>query len=224
MLAKISSAGAAVFAAATVIAGALYPGYSHQREAVSQLAATGSPGAPVMIVGFLALAAGTVAAGLALRRLLPAGAAGRTAGALMVVAGALLVVAGLARPACSDWIGACTAAERAGTLPLRHVVHNLVSPLVFVLLIAAVLTLARGLARNGARRLAWPSLAVGLVSCVTLAALVTGAVPAAPGLLQRLFLLVLFGWIVAVAPLAARARAAGMPDPGAALQTPVEVP
>lgn len=80
------------------------------------------------------------------------------------------------------------------------------------------------LARNGARRLVGPSLAVGLVACVTMAAMLGGAVPAASGLPQRLFLLVLFGWIVAVGPLAARARPAGMPAPSRALQTPVEVP
>jgi hypothetical protein len=143
---------------------------------------------------------------------------------LTVAAGALLVVVGLARSSCSDWIGACAAAEAAGTLPLHHVVHNLVSLLLFVLLIAAAFTLARGVARNGARRLAWPSVAVGVVSIVTMVAMLSGAAPAVSGLLQRLFLLVLLGWIIAVGPLTARIRAAGMPAPGPALQRPVEVP
>ncbi|MFF5226402.1 DUF998 domain-containing protein [Dactylosporangium sp. NPDC000521] len=163
-------------------------------------------------------------AGLGLFRQLPSGAAAKTAGVLTLVAGALLVVAGLARPACSDWIGACQAAEAAGTVPLRHVVHNLVSVLLFLLLIIAVFTLARAAARNGARRLVWPSIAVGVVSFVTMAAMVGGAVPGASGLLQRLFVLVLFGWVIAVGPLTARVRAAGMPAGGPALQRPVEVP
>lgn len=223
MLAKISYTGAAVFALAAVVAAALYPGYSHLREAVSQLAATNSPSAPIMIVGFLALATGTVAAGLGLFRNLPNGAAAKAAGVLTVIGGVLLVVVGLARSACSDWIGACTAAEEAGTIPLHHVVHNLVSLLLFLLLIAAAFTLARAVARNGARRLVWPSIAVGLVSFVTMVAMVSGAFPGASGLLQRVFLLVLFGWIIAVGPLTARIRAAGMPAAPVALQTPVEV-
>src|SRR4051812_48375054 len=134
MLAKISYLGAVVFAAAIVIAGAIFPGYSHLHEAVSQLASTESPGAPIMIVGFFAMAVGIVAAGLGMFRSLPVGAAARTAAILTVIAGALLFVAGLARPACSDWTGACKAAEDAGTIPLHHVVHNLVSVLLFLLL------------------------------------------------------------------------------------------
>ncbi|MEV4512537.1 DUF998 domain-containing protein [Dactylosporangium sp. NPDC049525] len=223
MLARISYAGAALFVAAVVVAGALYPGYSHLKEAASQLAATNSPSAPIMIVGFFALATSTVAAGLGLFQHLPVGAAAKIAGVLTLISGALLVVAGLARNSCSEWIGACKAAEEAGTIPLHHVVHDLVSLLLFLLLIAAVFTLARAVARNGARKLVWPSIAVGVVSFVTMVAMVSGAVPAASGLLQRVFLLVLFGWIIAVGPLTARIRAAGMPAAGAALQRPVEV-
>ena len=62
------------------------------------------------------------------------------------------------------------------------------------------------------------------MSFVTMAAMVGGAVPGASGLLQRIFMLVLFGWVVAVGPLTARVRGAGMPAGGVALQTPVEVP
>lgn len=219
----VSYAGAAVFAAAAVVAGWLYPGYSHLREAVSQLAATNSPSAPIMIVGFLALAAGVIAAGLGMFQHLPDGAAAKAAGVLTLITGVLLVVVGLNRPACSDWIGACKAAEEAGTIPLHHVVHNLVSLVLFLLLIAASFTLARAVARNGARRLVWPSIAVGLVSFVTMAAMVSGAFPNASGLLQRVFLLLIFGWIIGVGPLTARIRAAGMRTAPEAFQTPVEV-
>lgn len=223
-LSSISYLGAAVFAVAIVIAGALHPGYSHLREGISALSATNSPSAPIMIVGFVGLAVSVVAAGLGLFRALPAGVTGRAAAVIVTVAGALIVVVGLARQSCSDFIGECTAGEEAGTLPLHHVVHQLVSLLVFVLAIIATAVLARGLARNGLRRLAWPSALVSLVSFVTIALLVFGAPGPAAGLVQRLLVLVLFGWIIAAAPLAGRIRAAGMPVGAAAFRTPVEVP
>lgn len=129
----------------------------------------------------------------------------------------------LARPVCSDFIGACKAAEDAGTIPLPHVLHDLLSALLFLLLTIASFLLARAVARNGAKRLILPSIVVGLVLSVTIGALVGGSLGPAAGLVQRLFLLVLFGWTIAVGPLTERVRAAGMRTGGQAFQTPVEV-
>jgi hypothetical membrane protein len=222
MTTRISYIGAALFAAATVLAGALYPGYSHLHEAVSQLAATNSPSAPIMIIGFFALGVGVVAAGVDMLRTLR-GAAGRTAGALTVISGALLFVVGLARPACSDFIGACRAAEDAGTIPLHHVLHNLISALLFLLLTIAVFLQARAVAGNGAKRLGPPALLVGVVSSVTLVTLVVASLGPVAGLVERAYLLVLFGWLIAVVPLTRRYTGSGMRGGGRALQRPVEV-
>ena len=103
---RVAVAGGVVFVLAAVVAGLLYPGYDPTREGISALASTPSPSAAVMIGGFLALAAGTTAAGVALWARLRGSTAGRTGAVLVLLAGAGMVVAGLARQDCSELIGA----------------------------------------------------------------------------------------------------------------------
>src|SRR6478735_7931861 len=67
--------------------GRVYTELLARPEGISALAATGSPAAPIMIAGFLALALGTVAAGVALWVRLPVGLAGRIGAVLVVLAG-----------------------------------------------------------------------------------------------------------------------------------------
>jgi Protein of unknown function (DUF998) len=121
-----------------------------------------------VIAGFVALAGGTVAAGVGLWSRLRHGVAGRVGAALVVLAGAGMVVAALARQDCSDFIGTCAAAEQAGTLSGHHVLHQLVSPAVFTLLAVAAIVLGRGLRRSGS----WAHLAVAgrLVGLIAIAA------------------------------------------------------
>jgi hypothetical membrane protein len=220
MTTKTSVVGTLLFALASIVAGALYPGYSPVREAVSQLAATTSPSAPIMIVGFFALGTAVIAAGVGMFRTLRPGAAARTAAVLTVIGGPLLFAIGLARQSCSDFTGACRAAEEAGTIPLHHVLHNLLSALLFLLLTIAVFLQARALHRTGARRLVLPAVAVGIVSSVTLVALVGASLGPAAGLVERAYLLVMFGWLAASEHLT---RRAGMGARVPALSTPVEV-
>jgi len=146
--AVIACIGLEIFTVASVVAGALDPGYDPLREGISALAATTSPSAAVMIGGFLALAVGTISAGLMLWSRLSRGTAGRIGAGLVLLAGAAMVVVALARQDCSELIGACAAAERAGTLSGHHVLHQLVSLAVFAVLIAALFVLPRGLRRN----------------------------------------------------------------------------
>jgi hypothetical membrane protein len=87
-------AGFAAFALSITVAGAFNPDYSHVREGISALATTDSPAAPIMIAGFLALALGTAAAGVALWVRLPVGVAGRIGAVLVVLAGLGMVVVG----------------------------------------------------------------------------------------------------------------------------------
>lgn len=193
-------AGFTVFALSIPLAGAFTPGYSHAREGISALAATGAPAAPIMVVGFLASAVGLVAAGVALWVELTVGGAGRVGAVMVVLAGLGMVVAGLNQQDCSDLVGACAAAEAAGTLSDHHVVHQLVSLAVFLVLAVAMFPLARGLRRNG--RPAGSAVAtrlVGIVGILVIAAMVTVGFGDLGGLVQRLFVAMLFGVPVVLA-------------------------
>jgi len=203
--ATIACAGATLFALATVLAGLLHPTYDPVREGISALAATTSPSAPVMIGGFLALAVGTMSAGVTLWRRLRSGVAGRVGAVLVLLAGAGMVVVALARQDCSELIGACAAAERAGTLSGHHVLHQLVSLAVFAALVTALLVLPRGLARNHPwARLAVPTRLVGPAALVLLAVLIGGVAGDVGGLVQRAFIALVFGWPVLLAAVPGR--------------------
>lgn len=204
--ARSAVAGAAVFALATVVAGVLHPTYDPVREGISALAATTSPSAAVMIGGFIALAAGTISAGAALWRRLHRSVAGRVGAALVLLAGVAMTVVAVARQDCSELIGACAAAEQAGTLSGHHVVHQLVSLAVFAALVTALFVLPRGLTRDPAlARLAVPTRLAGLAALVLLAVLIGGAAGDVGGLVQRAFIALVFGWPVLLAALPGRA-------------------
>lgn len=200
----VAGAGFGAFALSIAAAGALYPGYSHLRDTISALAATDSPSAWIMIAGFLALAAGTMAAGLTLWVRLRTGIAGRIGAAMVTLAGAGMVVAGLAQQDCSEIVDTCAAAEVAGTVSGHHVVHQLVSLAVFVVLAIALVVLARGLRTSRVwARLAVPTRVAGLVALVATVVMVTVGFGDG-GLVQRLLVTLLFGWPVLLAALPGR--------------------
>jgi hypothetical membrane protein len=200
-----AAAGSGTFVVSTVVAGAFDPGYSHAREGISALAATGSPSAWIMIAGFLALAAGTMAAGVTLWLRLGTGIAGRIGAGLVTLAGAAMVVVGLNQQDCSDFTGACAPLEAAGTLSTHHMIHQLVSLAVFTVLAAATFPLARGLRRSVVwAHLAVPTRVAGLVAFLMIAMMVTVGFGDVAGLVQRLFIALLFGLPVLLATLPAR--------------------
>jgi hypothetical membrane protein len=200
--------GFAAFALSVPLAGAFHPDYSHLREGISALAAINSPAAPIMIAGFLALALGTAATGVALWVRLPVGVAGRIGAALVVLAGLGMVVVGLNQQDCSELIGACAAAEAAGTLSDHHVVHQLVSLAVFLVLIIAMFPLARGLRRNGGPAgLAVATRLIGVFGTLVIAAMMTVGLGDLGGLVQRLFIALLFGAPVVLGCRSGRPRA-----------------
>jgi hypothetical protein len=89
-------AGPAAFFGAAFKGAQQEPGYSHRDEPMSALAAHGTASGPVMVSGFLGLAASTFLLGRALRgSRMPGAVAG-----MMQLAGVTLAGAGLAR--CSD--------------------------------------------------------------------------------------------------------------------------
>jgi hypothetical protein len=93
----IGLAGPAAFASASIVAGRRTPGYSARDEPISALAAQGTPAAPVMVGGFLGLAAGTAALAASLRG---TRAAPKPIPTLLAATSVTAAAAGLAR--CSD--------------------------------------------------------------------------------------------------------------------------
>ena len=176
------------FAAATIAAAAATPGYSQLEEHISALAARDAPHPWIVTAGLFSLVLALFAMAIALRDRL----GGRAVPVLLTVAGILLAGAALAREDCSTAQAACAAREVAGTVSGAHVLHQLVSLLAFVLVIAALFAAARALKRSG--RDARPTRAVALACVVLVAVLVTGAADGAEGLVQGVFLLLAFGW------------------------------
>ena len=93
----------------------------------------------------------------------------------------------------------------AGTLSGHHVLHQLVSLAVFTVLIAALFVLPRGLRRNRQwARWAVPTRLAGLAALVALVALLSGTTGDLGGLVQRVFIALVFGWPVLLAALPGR--------------------
>jgi hypothetical membrane protein len=186
------------FTAASLLAGAVTPGYSMVSQDISGLAALDAPHPRIMMTGFVLLATGTVVTAIALRRQLTSRAA--TAVAVLVgLAGACLYGSAFARLDCSTERAACQALEQAGAVSGHHVVHDLVSLLSFLLAIAALLILPRAIRANGGgQQLARTSRIIGIAGVALLVSMLTGVTGAVEGLAQRLFIVLVYGWPVLI--------------------------
>ena len=158
-----------------------------------------------MILGFMFAAVGLVSAGLVLwntcRLELPGSRSG-----LVVMSAALMAVAGLARQDCSDQLATCKDFGDAVNASESYWVHEQASLLGFLLLIISFFLLASGLRRTNRPGLAIVSRVIG-VACLAGTALLVVTPPFVVdnyGIVQRLFVAVLFGWPVAAALLAFR--------------------
>jgi hypothetical membrane protein len=216
---RIAVAGIGGFALAVLVTGVITPGYAVRREAISALAALDSPHAWVMILGFTAGAVGLVCAGLALWRRVPARSA-RVGAGMVVAAGALIAVAGFAREDCSDQLSTCKDFGEAVHASGSYWLHSYVSLLAFLLLITSSFLVARGLRRTGQRSLGDAGRLVGVACLVGLVLLVVTPAFVADnyGLVQRLFVGVLFGWPVTTAVLAPASTGTGAADWGRGLE------
>jgi len=202
--------GVGGFAVAGVVTGLVTAGYDPRREAVSGLAALDSPHAWIMILGFLFGSVGLLSAGLVLGKHVPTRAA-RVGSGLVVMSAALIAVAGLARQDCSDQLVTCKDFGDAVNASASYWVHEQASLLGFVMLIISFFLLASGLRRTNRLGLATVSRIVG-GACVAGTALLVVTPPFVVdnyGIVQRLFIAVLFGWPVAAALLATRVTAHG---------------
>ena len=165
--------GPIAFVAAWAVLGRRAPDYSPVDDAISRLAASGAEDRIAMTAGMVAFGVGVPMYGLALRA------------ALRGPAWAFATTSGLAT------LG--VAAFPLGS-PARDATHGVFAGLAYASLAATPLAAAAPLARAGESHWARWSVAVGVVSAVSLAATVLGP---ASGLLQRVGLTVTDGWIVA---------------------------
>ncbi len=146
-LGRLAVAGPIAFTIAWLVGGLVQDEYSARKEDISALAAMDAQHAWIMITGFVLLGLGTVAlaAGLASTLRYPSAAIGSV---LLMIAGIGLAVAGLARNDCSSELPACAARVDAGEVSWHHQVHDNVSLIIFLALIAAPLVFARAFGRD----------------------------------------------------------------------------
>jgi hypothetical membrane protein len=188
-------AGPIAFTAAWLLGGLVQDEYSVRQEDISALAAMDAQYAWIMITGFVVLGVGTVAlaAGLASTLRYPSAVIGSV---LLMIAGIGLAVAGLARNDCSSELPACAARADAGEVSWHHQVHDNVSLIIFLALIAAPLVFARAFGRDDRwRPLRSYSILTGLLGFALLVLYMIASAGTWNGLVQRVFVSVLFLWI-----------------------------
>jgi hypothetical membrane protein len=195
---RLAMAGPIAFTLAWLIGGLVQDEYGFRQEDISALAAMDAQYAWIMITGFVLLGLGTVAlaAGLASTLRYPSGVIGSV---LLMIAGVGLAVAGLARNDCSSKLPACAARLDAGEASWHDQVHDNVSLIVFLAMIAAPLVFVRAFGRDDRwRGLRTYSLVTGLLGFGLLILYVIASEGTWNGLAQRTFVSVLFLWIAVV--------------------------
>jgi hypothetical membrane protein len=188
-------AGPIAFTIAWLLGGLVQDEYSVRQEDVSALAALDAQHAWIVITGFVLLGVGTVAlaAGLASTLRYPSAVIGSV---LLMIAGIGLAAAGLARNDCSSELPACAARVDTGEVSWHHQVHDNVSLIIFLALIAAPLVFARAFGRDHRwRPLRTYSIVTGLLGFALLVLYVIASAGTWNGLVQRIFVSVLFLWI-----------------------------
>jgi hypothetical membrane protein len=188
-------AGPIAFTIAWLLGGLVQDEYSVRQEDVSALAALDAQHAWIVITGFVLLGVGTVAlaAGLASTLRYPSAVIGSV---LLTIAGIGLAAAGLARNDCSSELPACAARVDTGEVSWHHQVHDNVSLIIFLALIAAPLVFARAFGRDHRwRPLRTYSIVTGLLGFALLVLYVIASAGTWNGLVQRIFVSVLFLWI-----------------------------
>ena len=197
-LGRVAVAGPIAFTIAWLIGGLVQDEYSFWQEDISALAALDAKHAWIMITGFVLLGVGTMAlaAGLASTLKYPSAVIGSV---LLMIAGLGLAVVGLARNDCSTELQACAARVDAGEVSVHHQIHDNVSLIIFLALIAASLVLARAFGRGDRwRPLRTYCIVTGVLGFALLVLYVIEPAPAWNGLVQRIFVSVLFVWIAVV--------------------------
>jgi hypothetical protein len=204
-LVRVGSAGYAAFAVGVVVVGALNPGYSHIREAMSALAATNARYAGLMIAGFMCLAIALIATGVALWRRLSGTMSGRIAASLVIVSGLLAGVSGLARQDCSEQLPTCVDYGEGIGASTHFWVHQFAGLAGFLALLVALFVLARAVCRTpGLGYLAMPTRIVAFLCLAVLVPMFVFGFEGYHGLVQRPTYALMFGWPLLIAGLRSR--------------------
>lgn len=188
VLALCGAVAPIAYTGGAVAAGAGFPGYSHMKQFVSELGATGAPTAFLMNAAFLLFGILTAVFALGLHRRIQS-EPGDWLGIALIIGYGLSYIALAFAP--------CDPGCRGAPGSLHHRAHFLLSDAILFLAIAGPLVLYSRLRRDSQ----WTDVA-WLVAGATLAAwaLFTIPVPGLAGpLKQRLWLLLIFVWIETLA-------------------------
>lgn len=189
LLAACGIAAPLAFTTAVIVASINHPGYDQLKNFISELGATGVPAAGVMnFAGFLPYGLMIVAFALAVHRGIRADAGGW-------LGPMILVVYGLAYVALS--VAPCDPGCQAATPSLHHRMHFLLGDFIILTAVLGPFTLYARMLKDPA----WRSLAPATLLLPGTAWLILEAsgVGVSGALRQRLWLLLLFGWIVLMA-------------------------
>jgi Protein of unknown function (DUF998) len=136
--------GFAMFVVVLFVAGSRYPGYSAVSDAIGDLGADDAPHPDLIGVGYLALAVGTVAAGIALLGALR-GRAGRGGAIVVGLSGVAVSSLAFVRQDCSTAKAACVNAGLAGDLSMSHTIQRVLAVLVLTALVVALVMITLSL-------------------------------------------------------------------------------
>ena len=184
-LAACGLAAPMVFTAAVVSASIRYPGYSHAKNFISELGATGAPGAAIMnFAGFLAYGVLIVAFALAIHRSIRPDIGGWLGPAMLGLYG--LAYVGVAMAPCDP---GCQSPAPS----LHHQLHILLGDLIVLTAVLGPCTLYSRMRQDPA----WRSLALATLLLPWAAWVIVEAsgVGVSGAIRQRLWLLLLFLWI-----------------------------
>ena len=184
-LAACGVAAPLVYSAAAITASLKHPGYDHLKNFISELGATGAPGAAIMnFAGFLPYGVLMVGFALAVHRGIRADVGGWLGPSVLGVYG--LAYVGVAMAPCDPGCQAVTPS-------LHHRMHVLLGDLIFLTAVLGPFTLYPRMAKDPA----WRSLAVATLVLPGASWLILelSGVGMSGAVRQRLWLLLLFVWI-----------------------------
>jgi hypothetical membrane protein len=182
-------AGLGCFWSAIVVAAALEPGYTHERDYVSTLAAHGARHPVLAMLAIVAAAAAMLLASLLVRE------TSRAAGVAIALASVGFVVVAFTRLECPRGAAACGLGGRFDVSGSTEIGHWTAATVSSILLIAGITLTGIALARRERRAAAAVTLAAAAATAA--AFLATGG--DRPGVIQRVGIVVATGWLAALA-------------------------
>jgi hypothetical protein len=201
-LALVAVAGQALFVAAWLVAGALEPHYSHDRQFVSELAAMNAHHRWIVSAGLVAWGGSFFAIALALRKALPRRRWALLPPALFVAIGMLTAASALLPLDCMASVNpVCARHEEAWELSWTHSGHILAAWIGMTLIAATPFSLALALAPG---RLSRVALALGIAGLALALLLLSPLLFDAgrdihAGMYQRVGLAIVHGWVCLIA-------------------------